>query len=611
MSRLTLAIVTGATGHPRLGACMDSVTRLEADDRLRVEHWIVIDGPEYRDRVHEIVATSVPNPNRRVIELPYNTGADGGRYLCHRVIAAASYMVPDGWWMGVLDEDNGVLPHHARAIADAMARAPDTRWGYTLRTVVRDAPDDATVRDTVESMGLIRSTCLGPGDHLVDTNCYVVKASLARELAPLWGTSPARTPGRMEADRLVITSLAAHEPAAWCTRDWTVRYTVGNRSDSVSMDFFTQAEMPPWNPAKPDLYVFHFDRDKTHRAISWAIAPSSDPDAACREWCPSMLEGLPEDWNLINGFDSVHALPHDATCLITMCHPATLPLRRLAELKATTHPTMRRLLYTAEGPNIRHQAQWTLAFLREAADVVLTFARHVLESDLKTVATPHNARFLSEATVDAACRENRGPGTGSVAMVLQPRPGLDAYAIDGVQCHCLDGRRVEAADGLGSRLSVVGQGWHDAVAAIHPDRRPTVVYDTPRFEDPKTPMDTYVEHDYALILENTDCVGYVSEKIGDALMAGAVPLYDGRSIDRSPDAPPNHQLLLQGRGVWWLDISTCGGPGTLGDQIRQLVDAISPHRLAEMKRSVKDARRAYLLATGTDAIRRAVALATA
>jgi hypothetical protein len=331
-----------------------------------------------------------------------------------------------------------------------------------------------------------------------------------------------------------------------------------------------------------------------------------------------MLDGLRDAWNLVNGFDTIQALPHDATCLITMCHPGTLPLAHLAELKATTRPGMRRILYTAEGPNIRHQAQWSLAFLREAADCVLTYSRHVLESDLVTVPTPHNARFISEATVDGVCRENRGDGTGTVAMVLEPRSGRDAYTIDGVQYQCLDWRRRDAADGLGSRLTVAGLGWREVVAAMPDDRRPVVAYDMPRFRDTKTPIDTYVEHDYALILENTDCVGYVSEKIGDALMAGCIPLYDGRTIDPSPDAPPNHQLLLQGRGGWWLDIAsfedggtTTSGEPTLGDRIRQALCDISPDRVAEMKRRVADVRRTYLLATGTEAIRDAVARAVA
>jgi len=600
MRQQTLCIVTGTTGSASLRECLRSVAAMDDDPRLNVQHWIVIDGPEYRDTVLAILEREA-RAHCTVVQLPFNTGRDGGTYLCHRIIAMTSYMIPHDSWLSVLDEDNIVLLGHTRAIADAMEHVPEARWGYTMRTVT---DGHRTIPDTIESMGLIRPTVMGPPDRLVDTNCYVVRASLARELAPIWGTSPARTPGYMEADRHVIRTLAKHEPTAWCTRKYTVSYTVGNRADSVSMDFFTRSQVSPWDPDLRDIYVFHFDRNKT----AVALDPGHPDHHPMAEWCPTMLDDLRGSYNLLNGFECIDSgLPHDATCLMTMCHPSTLPIEHLRSLKTSTHPDMCRILYTAEGPNKRHQAQWTVAFLQEAADVVLTYVRHVLDaSAVQTVHAPHNARFISESTVDLVCRDNDGPGTGSIAMVLEPRQGTETYTIDGHTYQCLDGYRIDAANGIGPRLTVVGHGWTQTVARFSEDARPTVAYDLPRFEDTKTSVDTYVHHDCVLILENTDAFGYVSEKIGDALMAGCIPLYDGRSIDTSPDAPEQHRLLTEGRGQWWLDIHELPQTGTLGERIRALVEGLSMDTIRDMKARVRDIRRAYLLTSGTKAMASAI-----
>jgi hypothetical protein len=619
MEPRTLAIITGATGDPSLTATLESVNRLESDPRLRVEHWIVVDGHTYIDAVEQLCNTTPVSEEltRRVIPLPHNTGKDGGQYLCHRVIAATSYMVPDGWWISVLDQDNQLDPDHLHAIADAMDRVPDARWGYTLRRVTDGT---VTIEDVAESMGLIRLTCLGNDripDRLVDTNCYCVRTDLARELAPLWGCTTARNPNDIEADRKVIQTLSRHEPKAWCTRRHTVLYTTSNRDDSVSMSFFTGANTLPWDATKRDLYVFHFGPEQTEMALN----PDHPKHQPLAEWCPTMLDDLWTSWNLINGFENLHGLPHDAVCLVSLCNPGTVPLDHLRTLKTTTHPAMTRILYTAEGPNIRHQAQWTRAFLTEAADIVLTYSRDVLQdSSIKTVACPHNARFLSDATVDTVCRENRGPNTGTAAMVLEPRPGKDEYHIDGTTYHCLDGYRQDIATGFGPTLTVVGHGWDRAIKDM-PESvpKPTLGYDRPRMTDSKTSVDTLVEHDFAIIVENCDCPGYVSEKIGDALIAGAIPVYDGRNLewDNATDVPMDIDILRRGKGQWWLDLRDMIHPDStdpMGAQIRSWLEKqyfTTEAMIQLLKSRVRDIRREYLLAKGSGPLTKAVNAATA
>ena len=619
---LSLAIITGATHNPRLAACLESVNGLAPDPRVAaLEHWIVVDGASFEAGVKRICDATPPREGltRRVLVLPHNTGRDGGAYLCHRIIAATSYLVPTGWWMQVLDEDNALAPNHLAAITDAMERVPDARWGYTLRKIVSESDPSETVCDTVESMGLIRLTCLGSDripDRLVDTNCYVIRSDLTKELAPIWGCTTARHPEDLEADRKVIHTLAQHEPKAWCTREFTVEYTAGNRPDSVSMSFFKNSDVMPWDPARRDLYVFHFDYEKTRQAIQ----PGAKNPLA--EWCLTLYDAFRDRYNLINGFECVSGLPHDATCFLAMCRPETLPLDHLRRLKTTTHPGITRILYTLEGPNKRHQAQWTVPFLKEAADIVLTYARPVLEnSEIKTVECPHNSRFLGPDTIRDACRVNKGPNRGTAAMVLEPRPGTDEYTIDGRTYTSLDGLRRDVATGWGPDLTVVGHGWTEIVNRMSDDEKPRIGYDIPRMTDTKTPVDTYLESDYAVILENTDCPGYVSEKVGDALLAGAIPIYDGRSLDWISDAttetavPRDQWILWTGKGQWWLDIRDAatwqrgqrpdleGAPQ--GRVFREYLHAnyyATPEMIQLLKSRVRDVRESYLLAKGTETV---------
>jgi hypothetical protein len=610
---MKIVIVTGCTADPAVLRCIQSVDA-SLDPGCEVEHWIVVDGQQYEQAATTLLATQESaRPSwltRRIVQLPHNTGKDGGQYLCHRVIAACAYLVPSGWWMSVLDQDNEVYPHHLASVATCIRKAPDTmRWGWTLRGVI-DQSSTVQCLDTVESMGSVRCTCLGAPDRLIDTNCYVFRADLIRELAPLFGTTPARAEGVMEADRRVAHTLLAHEPTSFCTRDWTVKYRVDGRGDSVTLDFFRRGVrgMRPWSPAKRDLYVFHFDKARTDAVLRRQQHFPLD------EWCLTMYDAMDDTYNLIHGFDSIAGLPHDAVVLLTMCHPDGLPLAELAQLKRTTHPGMTRVLYTAEGPNKRHAAQWTHAFLSQCADVVLTYAadvRTTLErAGMRCVPYPHNARFVDVSHLDdpRVCRPNLGPGTGTACMVLEPRAGCETYEIDGVRLTSLDGLRTALMDGSGG--FVAGTGWTAACAQM--TEPPTVLRDPDggRMRDSMHCVDYYQKHDLAVIVENCDAAGYVSEKVGDALLAGAVPLYWGSNVDADPVSA---DMFRRGKNIWWIDLRDVVGTSDpeevcaahlvgrcIRDYIRDHVD------VALMKREVLAVRREYLVARGAKASRDAI-----
>ena len=599
---VTISIITGSTGNALLSKNLESVNALDVPEGVRVTHAIVVDGPQYEAATRALVAANPPagRIQRQVIVLPENTGGDG--YLCHRIIAAMSFLT-NSTYMCVLDEDNEVEPCHVISHLNAIG---PFRWSFTLRSII-DGDSVVQCEDTCESMGNIRPTVLSPADRLIDTNCYMFRADLARELAPLWMVR-ARQPNAMEADRRICQTLLTHEPKGGSTRAFTVRYRAAVRQGSggsVSLDFFERgnARSLPWSPERRDVYLFHFDVEQTERVLG---KEAKDP---LGEWCMTMYDDLGQDINWINGYACLHALPYDAICFVAMCHPSTVPLARLRGLRNETHPDLKVILATLEGPNIRHRAQWSSAWLRTHADVVMTYSRPILEDEhIRTVFWPHNARFLSAAHLQQGIlRENRGPGTGTVAMVLENRDTRGEYEVGGETAWSLDYMRREMARGFGPALTVVGRGWSAFCDEERDQGRPvpTMGYDMPRHMDPKTPVDTYQDHDVALIVENCGgpgAAGYVSEKVGDALIAGAIPLYWGENV------PPG-SLLDQGRGVWWIDLrDVLGGADQpaadeqpLGARIRAFLEARSPDEIQTMKDEVKRRREAYLLGVGTRA----------
>jgi hypothetical protein len=79
-------------------------------------------------------------------------------------------------------------------------------------------------------------------------------------------------------------------------------------------------------------------------------------------------------FNLLNGFANINNIPENATVLVSMCNPGELPLEILKKRQ-----DLRRLVYTLESPNVRHQGQWSLAFLKEHFDVALTYFKPLMD----------------------------------------------------------------------------------------------------------------------------------------------------------------------------------------------------------------------------------------
>ena len=107
--------------------------------------------------------------------------------------------------------------------------------------------------------------------------------------------------------------------------------------------------------------------------------------------------------------------------------------------------------------------------------------------------------------------------------------------------------------------------------------------------DVRHAVDWYADHTFALIVENVDAEGYVSEKLYDALMAGAIPLYHGNPSKRLLEHAPELDGLF-------VDIR-----GMSGAELREKVESFSDADVEAFRSEIYARREAVLRAVGTKA----------
>jgi dTDP-glucose pyrophosphorylase len=227
-----VSVITPTTGNPYLAECIESV---RAQTYKNIEHIVVVDGRERWNKAEEILlAAEFPNGvSEHVCVLPYPTGTD--RYNGHRVYGAATYFA-DGDYHLWLDDDNILEPNHVESLVK-LVQEKNLDWAYSLRKII-DKDGNVLCLDDCESLGMWASI-LHPEDYFVDVNCYFVKKQVAVGITPVWYRK-FREPGQMEIDR-AIASVLMHQNNKLkfdCTRDYTVKYRVGNTGLSVQAEFF-------------------------------------------------------------------------------------------------------------------------------------------------------------------------------------------------------------------------------------------------------------------------------------------------------------------------------------------------------------------------------------
>ena len=135
-----------------------------------------------------------------------------------------------------LDDDNVLEPDHIEKLVK-LVQEKNLDWAYSLRKII-DKDGKVLCLDDCESLGMWHSI-LHPQDFFVDVNCYFVKKQVAVGMSPVWYRK-FREPGQMEIDRAIAHVLMNNNLKFDCSRDYTVKYRVGNTGLSVQADFFLQ-----------------------------------------------------------------------------------------------------------------------------------------------------------------------------------------------------------------------------------------------------------------------------------------------------------------------------------------------------------------------------------
>lgn len=231
---MKVSVITPTTGNPFLKECIESVRN---QTYKNIEHIVVVDGKSRWEQAEKVLFEAAfprgESSSDRLLVLPYPTGTD--RYNGHRVYGGTTYFA-DGDYHLWLDDDNMLEPNHIESLVK-LVQEKNLDWAYSLRKII-DKDGNVLCLDDCESLGMWASI-LHPEDYFVDVNCYFVKKQVAVGITPVWYRK-FREPGQMEIDR-AIASVLMHQNNKLkfdCTRDYTVRYRVGNTGLSVQAEFF-------------------------------------------------------------------------------------------------------------------------------------------------------------------------------------------------------------------------------------------------------------------------------------------------------------------------------------------------------------------------------------
>ena len=231
---MKVSVITPTTGNSFLKDCIESVRN---QTYKNVEHIVVVDG-QSRWKAADPILYDAQFPrggasNDQLIVLPKPTGTD--RYNGHRVYGGVTYFA-DGDYHLWLDDDNMLEPDHIEKLVN-LVQEKNLDWAYSFRKII-DKDGKFLCLDDCESLGMWASI-LDPRDFFVDVNCYFVKKQVAVGMSPVWYRK-FREPGQMEIDRAIAHVLMNNNLKFDCTRDYTVRYRVGNTGLSVQAEFFIQ-----------------------------------------------------------------------------------------------------------------------------------------------------------------------------------------------------------------------------------------------------------------------------------------------------------------------------------------------------------------------------------
>ncbi|MDO4997472.1 MAG: glycosyltransferase [Neisseria sp.] len=194
----TVAIITPSTGRATLRRTIESVRA----QTYPCTHYVFVDGERFHESAQAILQDY---PEVQVCYLPMNTGGDERKLLNSAINAAAPFLVKEDL-LCYLDDDNWFAEHHVAGLVESLTNN-EADYAYALRYFV-DEKGETVAKDNLESLGfwaiphvvyevefmddtqnLRRARLQGSPTAkagLIDTNCYLLRTDLARELSVVW-----------------------------------------------------------------------------------------------------------------------------------------------------------------------------------------------------------------------------------------------------------------------------------------------------------------------------------------------------------------------------------------------------------------------------------------
>jgi len=191
--------------------------------------YVVVDGVEYVERTLNILQSVAPTANYssqiKVCCLPDNVGADN--YYGHRIYAAFTHLVNANYVL-YLDQDNWFAPTHVETCINLLTQKK-LDWCYSLRNIY-DKNGQFICEDNCESLGKWPTY---QGANHIDTSSYCLKTDVANKIAAAWH-------GKWGQDRVFFSIAQQYFPLWEGTGEYTLNYTIGGNSNSVTAEFFQQ-----------------------------------------------------------------------------------------------------------------------------------------------------------------------------------------------------------------------------------------------------------------------------------------------------------------------------------------------------------------------------------
>ncbi len=579
---LLITIITPTIGSRHLRKLLQSLNDLDGLGNLfEIEHYIAIDhsgihGIRVNTQLNEVAPRK--GISRYVWNIPIHSGT--GNYKGHRIYAGISQFV-NGEYTLFLDDDNYLHPPHILNFLQGLGVKSQYDWQFSLREIVDSAEGKHICFDQCESLGHLSPVYYDNSgqSYLIDTNCYFIKSEVLKEISPIWNR-PAKYNGG-DPDRLLGQLLMTRFPKYRCTREHTLAYRVGTGTGcgdgggGVSPELFLKGNQivatrfgvknsdKIWQ--KPALYLIHFNPTQTQRILQRIYSGKRDAECAFQQWQLNLFDckEIQDQYVILDAYKARY-IPSGSVVWIHMCNPGELPVSILER------NDLKKILYTIESPNIRHQAQWNDAgFLSKYFTRVITYWDGVLGlgkemgRDYQYYPFIHRCDMSNPAymqLMDGSRKQKEREGREkSVMILLENRPFQESYQINGITLHAQDALRKEAVQEIAKYFPVVcyGDSWklldgdkttcdqsaHQAIQGLKArgsENEPRLRSDLhirvketgSRFLDQDKTIDYYQKHYFAIIIENCDAIGYVSEKIYDAWMASCIPIYYGNIDDR-------------------------------------------------------------------------------